>query len=389
MPEAPLVTVVSPVYNGEHFLAECIESVLTQTFTQYEYIIVNNCSTDRSLDIALDYAARDSRLRVHNNDRFVGVIENHNIAFSLISPAVKYCKVVSADDLIFPDCISRMVAIAQANPSVGIVGSYQLSGSKIRWQGFTYPRVVVPGLALCRQILLRGQKDFGFGTPTSLLYRADLVRNSGGFYPNSSPHADTSACFKYLQKSDFGFVYQVLSYERTHKDTQSSKSVEINRYVSAYLNDVIQYGPFYLSKKEMGRLLKKTLYNYHRFLAVNIVGSRGKEFWSYHKSRLEELGYPLKASVLLRAAMVMVLQEILNPEQAIRKCWRRVFPKSTDSMYRAAQPCSGDYKGFSGMMKDSESINEPPGPRPGRNPCGGFRGQARTSHTDQSTTVKE
>jgi len=328
MRNAPLVSVVTPVYNGEHFLAECIESVLTQTFTQFEYIIVNNCSTDRSLDIALDYAARDSRLRVHNNDRFVGVIENHNIAFSLISPAAKYCKVVSADDFIFPDCIARLVEVAEANPSVGIVGSYQLSGSQIKWQGFTYPRVVVPGVALCRQIFLGDQKAFGFGTPTSLLYRADLVRNSGGFYPNSSPHADTSACFKYLQKSDFGFAYQVLSYERTHEDTQSSKSVEINRYVSAYLNDVIQYGPYYLSKEEMGRLLKNTLYTYHRFLAVNIVGSKGKEFWSYHKRRLEELGYPLKASMLLRAAMVMVLQEILNPEQAIRKCWRRVFPKA-------------------------------------------------------------
>ncbi len=48
----PLVGVVTPVYNGEDFLAQCIESVLGQTYEHYEYFIVNNCSTDRSLEIA-------------------------------------------------------------------------------------------------------------------------------------------------------------------------------------------------------------------------------------------------------------------------------------------------------------------------------------------------
>jgi glycosyltransferase involved in cell wall biosynthesis len=69
--EEPLVSVVTPVYNGEEFLAECIESVLAQTYSNIEYTIVNNCSTDRSLDIALSYAAQDG-LIVHRNKGFVG-----------------------------------------------------------------------------------------------------------------------------------------------------------------------------------------------------------------------------------------------------------------------------------------------------------------------------
>ena len=81
--------VVTPVYNGAAFLRNCIESVLKQTYENYEYIIVNNCSTDRTLDIALSYAQQDSRIRIHQNDTFVGVIENHNLAFSLISPLSK------------------------------------------------------------------------------------------------------------------------------------------------------------------------------------------------------------------------------------------------------------------------------------------------------------
>ncbi|HWO28227.1 MAG TPA: glycosyltransferase family A protein, partial [Candidatus Acidoferrum sp.] len=116
--EEPLVSVLTPVYNGEEFLAECIESILNQSYKNFEYLIVNNCSTDRTLEIALDYAKEDRRIRVHDNREFLGVIANHNLAFSLISPAATYCKVVSADDFIFSECLVRMVELAERNPSV-------------------------------------------------------------------------------------------------------------------------------------------------------------------------------------------------------------------------------------------------------------------------------
>jgi len=323
-PEQPLVSVVTPVYNGEKYLVECIESVLKQTYGNYEYIIVNNCSTDRTLQVALDYAKKDSRIRVHNNEKFVGVIANHNIAFGLISPSAKYCKVVSADDFIFPDCLAKMVGLAENNPSVGIVGSYQLSGDHILWQGFRYPQSVIPGVDLCRQIFLSREKTFGFGTPTSILYRADLVRASADFYPNPSPHSDTSACFACLRNSDFGFVFEVLSFERTHPETQSSTSAEMNRYSSATLNDVVRYGPSYLNQAELARQLKETLNGYHRFLAVNyFCGFRGKKFWDYHEGRLNELGYPLSWFALLKAAIVTVLEESVNPGLAIGKLRQR------------------------------------------------------------------
>jgi glycosyltransferase involved in cell wall biosynthesis len=321
--EEPLVSVLTPVYNMASFLPECIESVLRQTYPNFEYIIVNNRSTDSSLEIATVYASQDPRIRVHTNDEFVGVIQNHNIAFSLISPTAKYCKVVSADDYIFPDFLARTVEVAEANPSVGIVGSYQVSGSHVKWQGFEYPRAILPGREICRRIFLENDPSFGFGTPTSTLYRADLVRASEGFYPNASPHADTSACFQHLQHSDFGFVYQVLSYERTHSATQSSRSAEINRYASAYLNDVIQYGPFYLSEQEFKRKLKATLDGYYQFLAVSAIRFKGKQFWDYHKNRLQELGHPIAFSKLVRAFFAKALREIVNPEQMIRKFARR------------------------------------------------------------------
>lgn len=337
--DEPLVSVVTPVYNGADYLAECIESVLGQTYRNYEYLIVNNCSTDRTLEIALSYAKRDSRIRVHDNDTFLQVIANHNHAFSLISPAAKYCKVVSGDDFIMSDCLRLMVELAEANPSVGIVGSYQQSGQRVRWQGFRYPAAVLPGHQVCRDIFLTDEPDFGFGSPTSLLYRADLVRGRKDFYPNPSPHSDTSACFRELQNCEFGFVYQVLSYERIHGKTQSTRSAQINRYLSACLSDLLEYGRAYLSTQEWQRLVRRYLRDYHRFLAVHYFGlSQDDDFWSYHKGRLKELGYPLRRSQLVQAAIVMTVQELLNPQQAIKKVCKRVFPKSAGLTAKAVRP---------------------------------------------------
>ena len=323
--EQPFVSVLTPVYNGADFLAECIESVLGQTYQNYEYIIVNNCSKDRTLEIALAYAEKDPRIRVHNNQDFVGVIANHNIAFGLISPAAKYCKVVSADDFLFSEYLSRTIAVAEANPRIGFIGSYQLSGTQIRWEGFDYPDTVFAGRDLCRRILLGGDPTFGFGTPTSLTYRADLVRRTKAFYPNPSPHSDTSACFKYLSESDFGFVHQVLSYERKHEATQSSASAKIGRYASAYLYDLQQYGPSYLQAAELDRLIRKTLRGYYNFLAVEyVLGLRGKDYWKYHQERFAELGYPLSRMLLLKAAVTHFAREVLNPVGAAKKLAKRI-----------------------------------------------------------------
>jgi len=364
LPDKPFVSVLTPVYNGEAYIAECIESVLAQTYRNFEYIIVNNCSKDRTLEIALSYAKKDNRIRVHDNKEFVAVIDNHNIAFRLMSGSAKYCKVVSGDDYILPECLAKMVEFAESNPGVGIVGSYQLSGDSVRWQGFQYPKNVFTGREICRRIFLGNDKTFGFGSPTSLMYRADLVRSSKAFYPNPSPHSDSSACFEHLQRSSFGFVYQVLSFERMHEATQTSKSKQIERYISAYLSDLIQYGPNYLDQEELQRELRKNLKAYHRFLAVDyFVGFRGRAYWEYHRSRLAELGYPLSRLTLFKAGALAILEDAMSPFQAIRKLRRRIRPKSAKTAKPpvAAQPEAGNPEASRQILKRSQVPGLAPG----------------------------
>lgn len=333
----PFVSVLTPVYNGAQFIRQCIDTVLGQTYQNYEYVIVNNCSKDGTLEIAREYSKKDSRIRIHDNVDFLPVIANHNMAFSQASPKAKYIKVISADDFMAPNCIEKMVELAEANPSVGIVGSYQLSGDKVRWQGFPYPQTVFPGRELCRRVLLGSDKEFGFGTPSSTLYRADLVRSTNEFYPNDSPHADTSACFKFLAESDYGFVHEILAYEITHQETQSYASAQINRYASAILNDAIVYGPLFLNEEELRARVKLFLDDYHDFLAVNyFVGKRDKKFWDYHEGRLKELGHPLKTHQLFTAAAKKLAGEVVNPGLALGKLWKYVGPKPKPAGAQAA-----------------------------------------------------
>jgi glycosyltransferase involved in cell wall biosynthesis len=319
--DEPFVSVLTPVYNGGDFLHECIQSVLNQTYTHYEYIIVNNCSSDRSLDIALEYSRKDGRIRVHSNDQFVGVSENHNIAFSLMSPAAKYCKVVSADDFIFPDCLARMVELAEAHASVGMVGSYSVAGKKVLYSGLAYETKVIPGAEICRNTMLGGA--YVFGSPTSLMYRADFVRRHRPFYPNSSPHADTTACYQTLEHSDFGFVHQVLSYTRIHHNSQTSRSLKFGIIHLAILSDLARFGPKYLSRRELNARFKLFLHYYYASLvSVLFEQLRKKEFWIQQRTQLQQIGFRFNWLMLLRAAVVKGLRFLFRPREIPGKVLR-------------------------------------------------------------------
>jgi glycosyltransferase involved in cell wall biosynthesis len=318
MHDAPLVSVVTPVYNGADFLAECIESVLEQTYGHYEYIIVNNCSTDRTLEIALSYAQKDSRIRVRTNDRFVGVIENHNIGFRLISPASKYCKIVSADDFIFPECLTRMVEFAEASPSVGMVSAYMLAGKRVMNMGLEYERNIVIGRDICRETLLGG--PYVFGSPTSLLYRSDLIRTSSTFYPTSNPHSDTTAVYQSLEHCDFGFVHQVLSYARIHPDSVTSRSIKFGTINRALIGDLMQFGPTYLRRDEFEKRVADSLNGYYGWLVRAIFEHpRDKEFWQVQKTGFREMGFEFSSARLFKAAVLKALGLLLTPGVAVKK----------------------------------------------------------------------
>ena len=86
--EAPLVSVVTPVYNGGEYLVECIESVIGQSYQNWEYLLVDNASTDLTPEIISRFASKDSRIKHVRFEEHVGAIDNHNRALRASIPPV-------------------------------------------------------------------------------------------------------------------------------------------------------------------------------------------------------------------------------------------------------------------------------------------------------------
>ena len=323
----PKVSVVTPVYNTGKYLAECIESVLAQTYQNWKYVIVDNCSSDSSLQIARSYAQRDHRIRVVTKSEVLPMVQNWNLALGEMSADSKYCKVFHADDWLFPTCLEEMVRLAEENPSVGLVGAYRLQGGGVEPQGLPYPSTLMPAQTVCRRYLYENLK--AFGSPSAVMMRADLVRRPEGLYRESTLSVDAEACFEILKDSDFGFVHQVLTYSRTHADSVSSSAqrLELNRLGHAYM--LSTYGPTYLSEQEYAKTLRDTLIDYYLFLCRALFRADRRDIWHYHLPGLERLGYPFSplrfASVLLR----FLLGRVFNPLRTI-KGFRRTAPKGGD-----------------------------------------------------------
>ena len=322
--DQPLVSILTPVHNGETYLRECIESVLRQTYRNWEYIIVNNQSTDATLAIAEEYARRDPRIRVHSNHEFVDAIANHNIAFQQMSTASRYCKMVHADDWLFPECVEKMVEVATANPGVGFVSAYALWGTEIRMDGLPYPSAVVSGREICRAFFLGNL--WVFGCPTTSLIRSDIIRRATPFYNERSLHADTEAGFSVLAQSDLGFVHQVLTFTRLHEQSATNKNLALDTTLPAHLEILLKYGPEFLTEREFVETRREYMREYYTCLARRALRLREKRYWRFHIEWLKRLGISLNFFRVAAMAPVEAARLCIAPSR-LRRVIRSVVAK--------------------------------------------------------------
>ena len=187
---SPLVSVLLTAYNREQYLAESIESVLAQSFGDFELIIADDHSTDGSVEVARRYERLDGRVRLIINDRNTGQFPNRNHAASFArAPFIKYH---DSDDVMYSHCLAVMVPPLRSEPRAG----FGLSGDQ-SWPGCAVPRLLTPRQAYQREFLGFGLFMYG---PGSALIRTDVFRELGGFEDHGTP-SDTifwmRACARY------------------------------------------------------------------------------------------------------------------------------------------------------------------------------------------------
>ncbi|SMO41704.1 glycosyltransferase family 2 protein [Fodinibius sediminis] len=309
----PFVSVLTPVYNGEKYLEECIQSVLSQTYSHWEYVLVDNQSSDNSLQIMEKYAANDKRIRVHNNEAFLPQMKNLNHAFHQISPESKYCKVVHADDWLFPDCITRMVKVMEEHPSVGIVSAYRLDDRKVGLDGLPYPSNFNTGMEIARRYLMCGTSYFG--SPSSILLRSDLIRKREKVYEESLLATDTPACIDFLQESDFGFVHQVLTFTRRHEESMSNMQAKENHaFLRARLYCLLTYGPHFLSDDELKKSLNIEMKKYYIILARDLFRNQSLTEFRKQRDKLWQLGIEFKTGRFFKN---LIRESVLQASKAV------------------------------------------------------------------------
>lgn len=313
----PLVSVVTPVYNGQDYLAQCIESVIAQSWEHWEMVILDNHCTDDSLAIARKYADADDRIRIESNAETMPQMENWNRSMQLISPDSKYCKVVHADDWLFPNCLAEMVSLAEQNPSVALIGSFRLEEESVTLDGLPYPSACVPGRDMIRRRFLGGPDLFG--SPTSIMYRADQVHGREQFYNPENLHADTEVCYRILMAHDFGFVHQVLTFTRRHNETTSTYARRMQTYMPSDLIMLKQFGQHVLSDEELSAVVKKKLTNYYRMLGYRLLQFRkpehkgyAQEFWNYHRAAMARAGESFSRAKILWGSLFSVYRALIE-----------------------------------------------------------------------------
>lgn len=183
---SPQITVFVPVYQGEHYLAETIKSILSQSFANFELLIIDDGSCDHSYEIAMQYATKDQRVRVLKNDGNRGVCYTRNRG--LQEARGEFLALLDADDLSSSDRLEKQLAFLQDNPDVVGCGT---QASIIDAEGKeTGERIVVPTDKDELKVLLAFQNQF---VNSSMMFRLAAIKQTKGYYGGLSEDYEFAA----------------------------------------------------------------------------------------------------------------------------------------------------------------------------------------------------
>ena len=167
----PKVAVLMSVYNGEKYLHESIDSILTQTFKDFEFLIINDGSTDKTDQILNGY--NDPRIKIINNGKNIGLTKSLNKGLKLAKG--EYIARMDADDISMPGRLERELEFLDKNPAVGLVGTYYLMINRKGNVLHTMKRLT-ESMELKEKLLRSNQFCHG-----SVMFRAECIKNLGSY----------------------------------------------------------------------------------------------------------------------------------------------------------------------------------------------------------------
>ena len=224
---AVLVSVVMPVYNGRRFLELAINSVISQTYGQWELIVIDDGSSDESLYCMNQWAAGDPRIKVYHHEGHAnrGVSATRNLGIRHARGA--YVALLDCDDVWLPNKLERQVCLLKKNPDVTLIYSKAISIdedgielSKSRHK-FDFPLLCGTSLPRTRYSIVTGMVNDSIWMPAlTVVMNIQSVREAGGFDETLNFQVEDHLLFTLLAASGpVYFIDEVLASYRVHKDS--------------------------------------------------------------------------------------------------------------------------------------------------------------------------
>ena len=224
MGENPRVSVLMPVYNGERYLRKAIESILNQTFVDFEFVIVDDGSLDDTWHILKDYAAQDSRIVLLRNETNIGLAGSLNKGLNLAQG--EYIARMDADDISLLGRLAAQVTFLDEHPEIGVVGcaieTFDAHGHRaVRERPATHDLVL---WTLCFYSAL--------AHPT-VVFRKTIVERIGGYDDSLVANQDRDLWQRLSSLTRFANLEQVYLLYRIHADSVSHRQADIQAHNSA------------------------------------------------------------------------------------------------------------------------------------------------------------
>jgi glycosyltransferase involved in cell wall biosynthesis len=245
--KTPEVTVAIPTYNGESYLEECLVSALSQSVSDMEIVVVDDCSTDRTWAVVEAYSKRDERIRAFRNPVRLGLVGNWNR--SIRHSTGEWIKFLFQDDVLADTCVEHMLEAVDSGsaPSPFVTCDRRFiieSGVPAPLGNFYRDRIIplkmifpgqefVSAHRFSKAVLERGVGENFIGEPSSVMIRRDKFFEYGGFNPNLVHLCDLEYWTRVGTHEGMVYIPQPLNSFRVHPQSASahhhaSKAVEVN-----------------------------------------------------------------------------------------------------------------------------------------------------------------
>jgi glycosyltransferase involved in cell wall biosynthesis len=224
----PRVSVCIPTFNGAGYIRGVLDSVLQQKFQDFEVVIVDNCSTDETQALAMEFSLQSEKIRFFRNEQNIGLAGNLNKC--LEHARGEYIKYLCVDDLLLPGCLEQMVAGLDAHPAVSLVCGGRLSinesGQPFGLRRYSSHKEIIPGHQVIARCLFGG--NF-IGEPTAVMFRkSDMCAR---FRDDLPQLMDLEMWFRLLESGELLNIEAPLCSIRFHEAQMTRANIKSGRLI--------------------------------------------------------------------------------------------------------------------------------------------------------------